>query len=119
MTLLVVFASIIIFKIWVDYRYRFLILLCAVLIVSDLSTGILAVTQWFENSPVKHYSMEPGLVITVGIADFGCEGGSLLLHWMFSFKYWVISLEIPKAIQTSANQFNQVRTSIKCTTQLE
>ena len=49
--------------------------------------------------------MEPGLAVAVGIADFGCEGGALLLHWMFSFKYWVISLEIPKAIRTSASDF--------------
>ena len=75
MTLLVVFASLIIVKIWIDYRYRFLILLCAVLIVSDASTAMLAVTQWFENSPEKQKSMEPGLAVAVGIADFGCEGG--------------------------------------------
>lgn len=49
--------------------------------------------------------MEPALAVVVGVADFGCEGGALLLHWMFSFKYWVISLEIPKAIQTSAAEF--------------
>jgi len=41
------------------------------------------------------------VAVEVGITTFFANGGTLLLHWLFSFKYWVISLEIPKVLKAT------------------
>lgn len=41
------------------------------------------------------------------------NGGTLLLHWLFSFKYWVISFEIPKVLQTNGPVFKSSETKYK------
>jgi len=98
MTFVTVIASIIMVKIWFDYRFRFLLLLCLILIVTDISTALMAVGIGMENTNV-HVEKPLGLACEVGITAFFFNAGTLLLHWLFSFKYWVISLEIPKVLQ--------------------
>lgn len=100
MSWVTVIAILIMIKIWYDYRFRFLLLLCAILIITDVGTAILSVGIGLENTNV-HTERTEELAIVVGITTFFFNGGSLLLHWLFSFKYWVISREIPKVI--SAN----------------
>lgn len=92
-----IIATMITFKIWFDYRFRFLMLLSICLIVTDISTALLAVGLGLENTDV-HVERKSQLAWTVGISTFFFNGGTLLLHWLFSFKYWVISLEIPKVL---------------------
>jgi len=53
MTWLVIIASIIMHKIWFDYRYRFLLVLCVLIIVSDISTALLAVSTGLENTKIR------------------------------------------------------------------
>ncbi len=98
MSWVTIIASIIMVKIWFDYRFRFLLLLCLILIVTDISSALLAVGLGMENTDI-HVQKTLELAIEVGITTFFYNGCSLLLHWLFSFKYWVISLEIPKVLK--------------------
>ena len=50
MSWVTVIALIIMVKIWFDYRFRFLLLLCFVLIIGDISTALLAVGIGMENT---------------------------------------------------------------------
>jgi len=35
------------------------------------------------------------LAILIGISTFGFNWGANTMHWVFSFKYWVVANEIP------------------------
>ena len=109
MSLITVIASFIMVKIWFDYRFRFLLLLCLILIVGDISTALLSVGWGMENTKI-HVERTKELALEVGITTFFFNASTLLLHWLFSFKYWVISLEIPKVIQTKKTEFKSSET---------
>ena len=112
MSWVTVIASIIMVKIWFDYRFRFLLLLCLILIVTDISTALLAVGIGMENTNI-HVERTLGLASEVGITTFFFNGGTLLLHWLFSFKYWVISLEIPKVLKATGTTLKSSETKYK------
>lgn len=97
MSWVTIIASIITVKIWYDYRFKFLILLSFCLIVTDISAALLVVGTGLENTNT-HIQKPRALAIEVGIATLFSNAGNLLLHWLFSFKYWVMSLEIPKVL---------------------
>lgn len=93
----VLIASFILVRIWYDYRFHFLMLLSGLLIVTDISGALYAVGQGMENTIIQ-INRTKGLAIEVGITTFLFNAGFLLIHWLFSFKYFVISTEIPKVI---------------------
>ena len=90
-------ASAIMVKTWFDYRFRFFLLLCFTLIITDLGTALLAMGIALESTDF-HAERSQELAIEIGVTTVFFNGGSLLLHWLFSFKYWVISKEIPKVL---------------------
>ena len=95
---IVITASAIMVKTWFDYRFRFFLLLCFLLIITDLGTALLAMGIALESTDF-HAERSQALAVEIGITTIFFNGGSLLLHWLFSFKYWVISREMPKVIQ--------------------
>ena len=50
MSWVTVIATFIMVKIWFDYRFRFLLMLCFILIIGDISTALLAVGIGMENT---------------------------------------------------------------------
>ncbi len=104
MSWVTIIAFLIMIKIWFDYRFRYLLYLCIILIVTDISTALLAIGIGLENTAV-HVEKTKQLAIEVGFTTFFFNGGNLLLHWLFSFKYWVISQEIPKVLQSTEQTF--------------
>ena len=52
MSWVTVIATIIMVKIWFDYRFRFLLMLSIILIVTDISTALLAVGVGMENTNI-------------------------------------------------------------------
>ncbi len=102
----VIAASAIMVKTWYDYRFRFFLVLCFILIMTDLGTAFLAMGIALESTDF-HKERSKALAIEIGITTVFFNGGSLLLHWLFSFKYWVISREIPKVLQGQILQSNE------------
>jgi hypothetical protein len=85
-------------KIWFDKkRFNFLIWICAIILVTDIGIAMLVVALKLENSPLR-VTKNIELAIVIGITNFLFVGGSALYHWIFCFKYWVISLEFAKVL---------------------
>lgn len=81
-----------------DFRFRFILTLCILLIITDISTAFFAVGLSLESSPIhKEYPIR--IAIEVGITAFIFNAGSNSIHWIFAFKYFIISKEIPNAIK--------------------
>jgi hypothetical protein len=68
------------------------------LIVADLMTGFLSVALMLEDSNF-HREHPQILAALIGICTFGFNWGTNTMHWVFSFKYWVVANEIPKFFQ--------------------
>ena len=43
----------------------------------------------------------------IGMMSFIYNYGSNLMHWLFSFKYWVIAKEVPKLFDSKQINFNE------------
>ena len=77
-------------------RFKFPVILLTLLIVADISSLI---TSWASNAENnKEYHEEHKILLTqlIGWSTFGFNFGTNCMHWLFSFKYWVIAKEMPK-----------------------
>ena len=43
----------------------------------------------------------------MGIVNFGFYGGANSVHWLFGFKYWVISKEMPKVVEGNQKNYKK------------
>jgi hypothetical protein len=90
-----------IIMIWVLYfafkkkLYSFMKILILLCILADIGTGMLSVGLALETDPIYHKSHESFVAHLIGWNTFWFNWPTNLLHWMFGFKYWVISVEVP------------------------
>jgi hypothetical protein len=80
-----------------DIRSRFFSTLCVILMLTDFCIAGVAFGDWLEAT--KYIELYPvWIAIEMGIVNFGFYGGANSVHWLFGFKYWVISKEMPKVV---------------------
>ena len=88
------------YKVCVYTRFTFLITLISLYLIADVSTIILSIginyeqTDFSENHPYL-------IAISIGVSTFFFNFGTNTVLWLFSFKYWVISREVPKLFDGS------------------
>jgi hypothetical protein len=93
-----------IIMIWVLYfafkkkLYSFMKILILLCILADIGTGMLSVGLALETDPIYHKNHESFVAQLIGWNTFWFNWPTNLLHWMFGFKYWVISVEVPLAL---------------------
>lgn len=73
---------------------QFMLFLC---VIQNADTTVLAVALFLEISPWQQAHREE-LMYMIGISIFLFFFVSNLMYWLFGFKYWVISIEIPQLI---------------------
>ena len=77
------------FLTWRDKRYLFFGLLCAILIIVDISQGFISVFSIFEITNNKNNAFY--IAIVMGISVSLTFSGLNVVHWLLGWKYWVIS----------------------------
>jgi hypothetical protein len=65
-----------------------------------VSTAFLSIGLGLENTKI-HQEYPINLAWEVGSTTLFFNAGSNIAHWIFGFKYWVISKEIPNAIRAT------------------
>jgi hypothetical protein len=71
---------------------KWLILLC---LIADVGTAFLSVGLALETDPTYHADNEIFVARLIGWNTLLFNLPTNLLHWLFAFKYWVISVEVP------------------------
>lgn len=69
MTSVIIIASVVITKVRKDIRFGFFILLCYIIIITDLGTAFLAAGVYLENTPIDQKKTK-AIAIDIGISDF-------------------------------------------------
>ena len=77
-----------------DTRSSFFVTVCALLLAVDISTILLNVTYTIED-----YTSSIWIPIWEGLGNCVFQCASNCVHWIFAFKYHVISREIPKSMR--------------------
>jgi hypothetical protein len=85
-----ILASFVVNRVRKDIRFRFFVLLCFIIIITDLGGAFLAIGLYLELTPFD-VKRTKELAIEIGVTVFLNLAGSNLIQWLFSFKYWVIS----------------------------
>jgi len=62
--------------------------------IQNINMACLAIAVFLEVTP-WHQAHRVELMYFMGVTIFLFNGVSNLLYWLFGFKYWVISIEIP------------------------
>ena len=78
---------------------QFMLFLC---IIQNANSVALAIGVYWEVTPF-HQEHEPFLAYFMGVTIFLFYFVSTLIYWLFGFKYWVISIEIPYVLQQEEN----------------
>ena len=86
--------------------FSFVIKLCILCIVSDFAFLILTLCFYCEQTKV-HDNHTKALASMIGMMSFIYNYGSNLMHWLFSFKYWVIAKEVPKLFDSKQINFKE------------
>lgn len=76
-------------------RFRFIISLIVLLMISDLALGTLAVCFYYEGIQMSQ-PKELTLAVTIGVCSLCYNFGTMSMMWLFSYKYWIIAREVPK-----------------------
>jgi hypothetical protein len=100
MSLITIFLSLVLFIACRDFRFRFILTLCILLLTTDVATALLAIGLGLENTNI-HKERPIDLAWEVGSTTLFFNAGSNIAHWIFGFKYWVISREIPNALKAT------------------
>lgn len=74
---------------------KWLIFLC---LIADIGTALLSIGLALETDPVFHAEHEYFVARLIGWDTLLFNLPTNLLHWLFAFKYWVISVEVPLAL---------------------
>ena len=78
--------------------YNFMKILLVLCILADLGTGLLSIGLALETDKTFHVNHVQPLATLIGWNTFLFNCPTNLLHWMFGYKYWVISVEVPLAL---------------------
>jgi hypothetical protein len=81
---------------------QFMLFLC---VIQNANTVVLAVAVFLEICP-WHQAHRDELMIIMGVSIFLFYFVSNLMYWLFGFKYWVISIEIPQLITQQEAEIN-------------
>lgn len=95
MAVMLIALSYVLYRVCKQARFRFIIQLILLLMVSDLALGVMAVGFYFEGD-VMSLRQQNALAATIGICTFFYNFGTMTMLWLFSYKYWVIAREVPK-----------------------
>ena len=87
-------------KVCIHTRFTFLTTLICLYLITDVGTIILSIGIYFEQTEISDHHPYV-LAITIGVSTFLFNFGTNTVLWLFSFKYWVISREVPKLFDGS------------------
>ena len=98
--------TILVIKVCQKKSFSYIVTLICCFIVSDISVSFLSVAFYLEQ---RDQSTEERLSLSliIGIATFLFNIGNLTMHWLFSFKYWVIAREVPKLFDGQNISYNE------------
>jgi len=82
--------------------YNFMKLLIFLCLIADIGTAFLSIGLALETDPVYHKNHEVFVARLIGFDTLLFNLPTNLLHWVFAFKYWVISIEVPIALSSQA-----------------
>ena len=87
-------------KVCIHTRFTFLTTLISLYLITDVATIILSIGIYYEQTEIS--DQYPYLLaVNIGVSTFFFNFGTNAVLWLFSFKYWVISREVPKLFDGS------------------
>ena len=106
MSCLLIALFILLYKVCRSVRFKYVVTLICLLIVSDVAVLFLSVALYMEQTDV-HNENRLALSIVIGISTFFFNMGTNIMHWLFAMKYWVIAREVPKLFVGQQIQYNE------------
>jgi hypothetical protein len=76
-------------------HFRWVQVIFFISVVQDLSTSALMIGVWMESDPVYRDSHAQLVALLVSISLFFFYFTNNLIYWLYGFKYWVMSIEVP------------------------
>ena len=94
LTIIILFTAILIISF--RKKYKWLIGMLCMLIIADL--GIIGTNLGYVLQHNQIYTEEHllSLKVMIGIGNFVYNFFLNLVHWLFGFEYWYISIEVPR-----------------------
>ena len=99
MSLLIIVITGVIVHVCRKRAYSFVIVLLVLCLLTNIGTATLATGLALETDPDFHERHSVGLAQLIGCTTFFFNFPTNLLHWTFGWKYYVISIEVPKALR--------------------
>lgn len=102
--LLILFLLGAIVKVLIGSKFTFLIIMISLLLYSNVAFLVYIILQqvcWNQTYVERNIEIAMWFTITTSDGTFN------LMHWLFCFKYWVVSVEIPKLLNGNSVSKNQ------------
>lgn len=78
--------------------YNFMKVLIFLCIIANIGTAMLSVGLALETDSTFHINHTEPLAHLIGWNTFFFNAPTNVMHWLFGYKYWVISVEVPRAL---------------------
>ena len=89
-------------------------MLALILLLTDVSYAILMVLIGIETNEIGTQKKDWFLATGIGIFVFFFYFGGNLAHWLYSYRYWIVSREVPAMIRGNLFTLQQVQKKEKC-----
>jgi hypothetical protein len=106
MSILLIALSITAYHLCRYMRFKYLILLVSLMILSDISTILLTIGITAELTEYQETHTH-ALAILIGVSSTLSNFGANTVQWLFATKYWIIAREVPKLFEGRKIKFNE------------
>jgi len=106
MSILLIALTITLYHLCRYMRFKFLIILICLLMLSDLATIFLSIGLALEET-MYHEDHTNALTILIGGTTVLFNFGNNSVQWLFATKYWIIAREVPKLFEGRQIKFNE------------
>ena len=87
--------------------YDFMKLLIILCLIADIGTAFLATGLALETDSIYHEDHKYFVARMIGWNTLIFNLPTNLMHWLFAFKYWVISVEVPRVLAGEVSKDDQ------------
>lgn len=89
--------------------YNFMKLLIFLCLIADIGTAFLSIGLALETDYEFHKNNKLFVANLIGWDTLVFNTPTNLMHWLFAYKYWVISIEVPNALSKETIMRQNVR----------
>ena len=100
MTLMTVYSLYWFIYVMMNSKFRWVQFMLFMCVIQNINTVWLVITRYLAVTEfIKMHTTTETMMYSINVFIFYFTGN--LMYWMFGFKYWVISVEVPRLIDAS------------------